>query len=83
MKKEQTAIIDIEHFLGDTLIIGKVSTVGQLKSRMMATLQDINAEDFIAVFCARYNFEIIPYDQTIQVDYVIDLDIRRVYEPSY
>ena len=76
-------LIRIESFYGDSLLSGKVSSIGQLKYRMMAVLADCSTCDFVSVFCARYGYNIYPYDKSIQVDYVIDLDIYKVYKPVY
>lgn len=76
-------LIQIESFLGDALLSGKVSSIGQLKHRMMMVLADCDTCDFIAIFCARYGYDIYLYDENIQVDYVIDIDIYKVYKPVY
>ncbi|OCG01059.1 hypothetical protein [Gilliamella sp. wkB112] len=76
-------LIEIESFYGGTLISGKVRSIGQLKSRMMKIIHEVGPEQFIDTFCHRYGYDIYPYDNNIQVDYVIDLDIYHVYQPSY
>lgn len=76
-------LIEIESYLGDTLVFGKVRSIGQLKYRMMAVLNDTPTEDFTAIFCARYKFEILPYNPGAQVDYRMDLDTCKVYKPNY
>ncbi|MDQ0857843.1 hypothetical protein [Bacillus sp. V2I10] len=35
------------------------------------------------IFCRINNFDIIPFEEEIQVDYVIDTDTDRIYTPSY
>ncbi|MCX8674147.1 hypothetical protein J3U16_02455 [Gilliamella sp. B3023] len=76
-------LIKIESFYGDSLLSGLVSSVAQLKHRVMAVLADCDLGDFISIFCARYGYYIYPYDERIQVDYVVDLDIYKVYKPIY
>ena len=76
-------LIKIESFYGDSLFSGKVSSIGQLKHRVMTVVADCDIQDFISVFCARYSYDIYPYDESIQVDYVIDLDTYLVYKPVY
>lgn len=49
----------------------------------MAVLADCDACDFVSVFCARYGYDISPYDESIQLDYVVDIDIYKVYKPVY
>ena len=68
-------IIYVESCYGNAILSGKVSSAGQLKNRMKATLNDIGAEDFISVFCSRYNFDRLPFDENIEWDYFIDLDV--------
>ncbi|OCG41967.1 MULTISPECIES: hypothetical protein [unclassified Gilliamella] len=76
-------IIEIESFYGNTLISGKASSIGQLKSRMMKVLNDVGSENFTHIFCFRYGYQIYPYNKNIAVDYVIDLDIYHVYQPYH
>ncbi|GKX53385.1 hypothetical protein [Budvicia aquatica] len=76
-------LIEIESLNGDILLSGKVSSVGQLKQRMMDVLDEVGSNDFVAIFCARYGYDIYPYDHNIKVDYIIDLDVHRVYKPAY
>ncbi|MCL2323895.1 MAG: hypothetical protein FWC47_17535 [Oscillospiraceae bacterium] len=58
-------IIYIESFYGDAVISGKVRTVGQLKYRVFKTLKEVGQKDFVSVFCARYNFDIIPIKKDV------------------
>lgn len=76
-------LIEIESLNGDMLLSGKVSSVGQLKQQVMNVLAEVGRNDFVAIFCARYGYDIYPYDQDIKVDYVIDLDVYKVYRPIY
>lgn len=48
-------IIEVECYLGDTLISGKVVSVSQLKSKMAKVFKDTCVKDFVSVFCVRYN----------------------------
>ena len=79
MRKNKTAIVDIESYWGDALIWGKASSAGQLKYRMMSVLKEVEAWDFVSVFCARYHFKQLLYDSNIEVDYRIDLDTYLVF----
>lgn len=76
-------LIEIESFYGDSLLSGKVSSIEQLKYQVMTVLADCDIRNFISVFCARYSYDIYPYDESIQVDYVVDLDTYSVYKPVY
>lgn len=73
-------IIEVESYFGDTLLSGKVRSIGQLKYRVLQTLADTPAEDFISVFCARYQYEPLPYSVTMDADYRIDLDTCQVFK---
>jgi len=35
------------------------------------------------VFCRIYNFDQIPYDCDIKVEFVIDTDTEKIYSPFY
>jgi phosphotransacetylase len=74
-------IIMIESVYGDVLVSGKVSSAGQLKSRMMKVINCVDLEDFVSVFCAWFGYHRFAYDADVVVDYVIDLDVYRVYRP--
>lgn len=82
MKKDKTAIIRIDSYFVDCLIIGKVASAEQLKYRMIEVLEEAETRDFLSIFCARYNFEVL-HDEGVRADYVIDLDTHLVYKPSY
>lgn len=76
-------IVIIESYTGDALISGKVTSAGQLKYRMQMVLKDTSTEDFCSVFCARYQFDILPYDSHIKADYIMDLDTHLVLTPYH
>lgn len=38
-------------------------------------------KDLPNVFCRLHNFEQLPFDSVIEVEYVIDTDTDRVYKP--
>ncbi len=72
-------IIEVESYLGDTLITGKVSSIEQLRHQMLSVLLQVGEKDFVPFFCARYGFDIMPYDDYIKVDFRIDLDTHKVF----
>lgn len=76
-------IIEIESYLGDKLISGKTLSIGQLKHQMEAILKQVSEKDFVSIFCARYDFEVLPYDENIEAHYVVDLDTHMVFQPKY
>lgn len=85
-------LVGVEHYCKDFLLHGKVRSIGQLKYRVRQVLKDTERHDFAYVFCARYNFDMLPYqymrydiwpDKSIAVDYLIDLDTiaPRIIKP--
>ncbi len=76
-------IIEIESFFGDYLLHGPKTDYINLKSQMNELRALTDTKDFVKIFCARYGYEILPWDETVQVDYVMDLDIYRIYRPRY
>lgn len=71
-------IVIIESNTKEILISGRVSSAGQLKHRMLQVLKDTGYKDFCWIFCARYQFEILPFDPNIDADYIMDLDTHRI-----
>lgn len=39
-------------------------------------------KDLPNVFCRLHNFEQLPYDVDVEVEFVIDTDTDRIYSPS-
>lgn len=76
-------IIEIESFFGDCLLHGPRTDDMTLRSRMNELIALTDMKDFVKLFCVRYGYEILPWDETVQVDYVMDLDIYRIYRPRY
>ena len=76
-------IIEIESFWGDCLLHGPKTDSMTLQSQMNALLTYTDTKDFVRIFCVRYGYEELPFDETVRVDYVMDLDISRIYRPRY
>jgi hypothetical protein len=77
-------IVEIDVFFHQLLISGRKCSEHELKQKYMQTeklLFDIR--DFPYVFCRLYKFEQIPYDEELEVDFVIDTDTGRIYTSSY
>lgn len=47
---------------------------------MMEILEEVDESDFVEVFSARYGYERVIADSTIEVDCTIDLDTHKVFE---
>lgn len=76
-------LIELESAYGDKLIHGKHLTKCELQCAMNEILKIIDERDFLPVFCARYGYEELQYNNTIRVDYVIDLDTHLLIESKY
>jgi hypothetical protein len=77
-------IIEISgYFLGSKLLFGKKCK----KVNLIKIYKDVSnlatTDDELVSRFSSYGFEIIPYDEKIQVDYVVDIDTDRIYSPSY
>ena len=76
-------LIKLESAYGDRLIHGKKLTKSELQYAMDEILKSVEERDFLSVFCACYSYEELKYDDTIRVDYVIDLDTHLLITPKY
>ena len=74
-------LIEIESAFGDTLLHGKHLSLPELKSQVKRILCEAGEEDFVSVFCASCQYEILPHSFDQTVDYVIDLDTHLIYSP--
>lgn len=77
-------IIELEGFFYQVLLVGKKCSKLQLK-QMYIQVKELTSEtkDIPQVFYRIYNFEEIPYDKHVEVNFVIDTDTDRVYSPRY
>lgn len=76
-----------EMYPGDRMLSGSKCSVSELKKRVSSILTEAETKDFISIFCARYNFEELPFDnlpinENIEVDYYIDIDAALVHRAS-
>ena len=76
-------IIEIESYFGNKIVSGKVRSLRELRRCVKDVLKESNHEDFTSIFCARYNFDILTYDEEIMIDCCIDLDTQTVFKPQY
>jgi hypothetical protein len=76
-------IIEIDGYFQTVLLTGKKCTKQQLKQKYLQARElTFEIKDLPDVFCRLNNFELIPYDDELQVDFVIDTDTDRIYTPS-
>ncbi|WP_310603785.1 hypothetical protein [Anaerosporobacter sp.] len=76
-------LVFIESFFGDRLIYGEKCTEEQLREKFNQTVKLTELADFTPLFCSMFDFQELPYNEKIYVDYVIDLDTYLVYAPQY
>ncbi len=77
-------IIEIDGYFHQVLLTGKKCSKQQLKQKYLQAKElTYEIKDLPNVFCRLHNFEPIPYDCDIKVEFVIDTDTDRIYSPSY
>lgn len=77
-------IIEIDGYYHQVLLIGKICSKRQLgKKYRKAKCLTCNIKELPDVLCQLYNFEQIPYNSIVKVDFVIDTDTDRIYSPFY
>lgn len=77
-------IIEIDGYFHQVLLTGKKISRQELK-RIYIQVKELSCDikDLPSVFCRISNYEEIPYDSDMHVDFVIDTDIDRIYTPTY
>jgi hypothetical protein len=77
---EKYMLIEIESFYGNRLLHGKKLKVSEVK----AFIRNIEGMgDPVALLCARFAYEELPYREDVRVDLTIDLDTYRVIVWEY
>lgn len=77
-------IIEIDGYFHQVVLSGKKCSKQQLKQKYLQVKKlTYEMKDLPNVFCRIHNFEQIPYDCNIQVDFVIDTDTDRIYSPTH
>ena len=77
-------IIEIDGYFQQVFLSGKKCSRQQLIQKYLQVKKlTYEMKGFPNVFCRIHNFEQIPCDCEIKVDFVIDTDTDRVYSPSY
>ena len=77
-------IIEIDGYFQQVILSGKKCSKKQLIQKYLQVKKlTYEMKDLPNLFCRIHNFEQIPYDSNIQVDFVIDTDTDRIYSPSY
>ena len=76
-------LIELESAYGDKIIQGKHLTQNELQSAIKEILENSAERDFLSIFCSRFEYEELPYTDSIQADYRIDLDSHLLIKPQY
>lgn len=77
-------VIEIDGYFDKVLLTGKKCSKQQLKQKyLQAKKLTYEIKDLPNVFCRLHNFEQIPYDYVLKVEFVIDYDTDRIYSPAY
>ena len=72
-------LIEIESVYGDTLLRGRSLSLPELRSQVKHILSEVGEEDFLSIFCARCQYEVLLHAPDQAADYAIDLDTHLVY----
>lgn len=78
-------IIEIEYFIGDTLLCGTALTRSELAAKLAAAerVYDRTEDNFAELFCRANGFEIITEAATDALpDWVYDRDTGKLYSPK-
>jgi len=77
-------IIEIDGYVQQVMLTGKTYTKQALRQKYREAQAIAHGEtDIAAVFCRLHRFDPIPYEEEIEVDFVIDTDTSRIYTPFY
>jgi len=76
-------LVFIESFWGNKIITGKKCTENELRNKFKKALKITQTAEFTALFCRMFQFDELPLDEDIHVDYIMDLDTLLVYKPRY
>lgn len=77
-------IIEIDSYYHQVLLTGKKCSKQQLEQKYLQVKKlTYDIKDLPNVFCKLHNFEPLPFDVDVEVEFVIDTDTDRIYSPSY
>ena len=71
-------LIEIESVYEDAIIHGKSLSRQELQTITKELIAEVGEENFINIFCLRFNYEKITYNSQIRSDYIIDLDTHTI-----
>jgi hypothetical protein len=77
-------IIEMDGYWFQFLLTGKKCSKQQLKQKYLQAKElTVEIKDLPHIFCRLHHFEQTPYDNEVEVEFVIDTDTDRIYSPSY
>lgn len=77
-------IVEIDGYFTQALLTGKKCSKKELKQKYLQALSMVNnIRNLPDVFCRLHRFEQLPFDDEIEVDFVIDTDTDYIYSPNY
>ncbi|MEK4385821.1 hypothetical protein MKZ25_08420 [Solibacillus sp. FSL W7-1464] len=77
-------LVEMDGYDQQMLLTGPNYTLEQLnKIYRHAKKHASSSLEIMQFLCSYYQFSRIPYDATIQVEFVIDTDTGRIYSPTY
>ena len=73
-------VIEIDGCFHQVFLSGKKCSKQELRQKYMLVKKlTIMMKDLSNVFCRTHNFDHIPYDCDIKVEFVIDTDTEKIY----
>lgn len=75
-------VIGIESVYGDKRLSGRNLSADELRSIVKDILSKTDEKNFVSTFCNKLKYTELP-DSEGYVAYMIDLDTRKIYSPSY
>ncbi|MFF2879205.1 hypothetical protein ACFVR2_23220 [Gottfriedia sp. NPDC057991] len=77
-------IVEIDGYFTQALLTGRKCSKKELKQKYLRALSIVNdIRDLPDVFCRLFRFEQLPFNDKIEVDFVIDTDTDYIYSPNY
>ncbi|XRG80750.1 hypothetical protein V5E38_10795 [Rossellomorea sp. GAMAL-10_SWC] len=77
-------IVEIDGYFTQALLTGRKCSKKELKQKYLQALSMVNdIRNLPDVFCRLHRFEQLPFDDEIEIDFVIDTDIDYIYSPTY
>lgn len=77
-------MIEVDGYYEQVLLSGESCTLKELRCMyMQVKRQAVNVFDVPSILVAQYGFTRVPYDESVQVAFVIDTDTDRIYAPTY